>query len=134
MLEQDANRLAVVDTTNGLGKDGGNVNDLELGAEAAVLRLGHRVGDEYLVNGRGVDAGNGIAAENTVGKQGVDLEGALALEKLGSAGNGVGRVAEIVHQDADAVSDVTDEHHAGVALLGKLDRAAFLESVSFHLR
>lgn len=116
----------MVDTANSFGEHGANVQYLELRAETAVLRLRHRVGDENLVNGRGVDARNGIAAEDTVGQQGIYLDGAFALEQLGSSSDGIGRVTKIVDQDTNAVGNVSNQHHAGVALLGELDRSAFL--------
>lgn len=126
VLEKYADGLSVVHTADGLGKDGGDVENLELGALAAVLLLRDRVGDDDLVNGRGVDARNRVAAEDTVGDKGVDFCGSLALEQLGGARDGVGRVDQVVYENADAVGHVADEHHAGVALLGELDRTAFL--------
>lgn len=126
MLEQHADGFTVVDAADGLAKDGRDVNDLELGAQAAVLVLGHRVCDEHLINGRGVDARNGVAAEDAVRQQGIDLGGALLLEQLGCARDGVGGIGEIVDEDADAVGDVADKHHASVFLLGELDGTAFL--------
>lgn len=119
-----------MDTANGFGEDGGDVNDLKLGAQAAVLVLGNRVGHEKFVDGGCVDPTNGVAAEDAVGNECVDHGGALSLEKLGGAGNGVGRVGDVVDEDADAIGDVTDQHHAGVALLVELDGAAFLAGIN----
>lgn len=126
VLEEDADGLAVVDAANGFGEDGGDVDDVEFGTHAAVLVLGHGVGDEQLVDGGGIDATDGIAAEDAVADEGVDHGGALALEQLGGAGDGVCGVDDVVDEDAHAVGDVADEHHAGVALLVELDGPAFL--------
>ena len=114
---------------NRLRKNRRDVENLHLRAETAVLVLWHRVGHDHLVDGRGVDAGDGVAAQYGVGEEGVDLEGALLLEELGGAGNCVGRVDEVVDEDADLVADVADEHHGGVAVLGELGGPAFLEGV-----
>lgn len=126
VLEKNAHGLAVVDAADGLGEDGRDVDDVELGADTPVLVLGHGVGDEHLVNGRGVDSGDGVATEDAVADEGVDHGGALALEELGGAGNGVGSVDDVVDEDADAVGDVADEHHAGVPLLVEFYGTAFL--------
>jgi hypothetical protein len=99
---------------------------LQLGAQAHVLVLRHRVGHDHLIDGRSVDAGNGIAAEDAVREQGVDGSGALLLKELGGPGDGVAGVDKIVNKDADAVLDVSNKHHAGVALLAVLGRAALL--------
>lgn len=91
-----------------------------------MLRLRHGVGDENLVNARGIDASNGVAAEDTVGKEGVNLESALSFQQLGGTGDGVGRVDDVIDKDADAVCNVANKHHTGVALLGKPSGTAFL--------
>jgi hypothetical protein len=57
----------------------------------------------------------------------------LALEKFRSTGDSVGGVNQVVHEDADAIRDIADKHHAGVAVLIELDRTAFLaENVSLE--
>lgn len=128
VLEEDGDGLAVVDAADGLCEDGGDIKDLKLGALAAVLVLGHRVRDDDLVDSGGVDATESVSAEDTVGQQGEDAPGPLALEQLGGAGDGVAGVAEVVDQDAGAVDDVANEHHASVTVLGELNGAPFLNS------
>lgn len=126
VLEKYTDGLAVVDSANGLGEDGGDVEHLQLGARAAVFLLGNRVCYNHLVNGRGIDSRDGISTEDAVGDEGIDLGGALALEQLRGARNGVACVDNIVDQNANAVCDITDEHHAGIALLVKFYRPTFL--------
>lgn len=104
------------------------VQRLQLGTHALVVVLRDRVGDDDLVNGRGVDARNGVATQDAVSEQGVDGGGPLLLKELRGAGDGVARVDEVIDEDAYPVLDVADEHHARVALLGVLGGAAFLEA------
>lgn len=125
--EQHADGFTVVHAANGLGKDGADVNDFELGAQASVLSLWDRVGDENLVNGRGIDASDGVAAKDAVGEQGVHLGSTLTLQELGRTSNGVAGIEQVVDENADAVGDVSNKHHAGVALFRELDGTAFLE-------
>lgn len=82
----------MVHTTDSLGKDGADINDLELGAQATVLGLRNGIRNKDLVNGRSVDASNRITAENTVGEKSVDLGSTFALQELGSTGKGVASV------------------------------------------
>jgi len=126
VLKEPADRFTMVNTANGLCKDGRDVQHLQLGAETAMLFLRDRIGDDDPVNSRGIEARNGITAEDAVGEESVDLESAFALKQLGGPGDGVGRVAKVVDKDADAVGNVADEHHAGVARFGELDRTALL--------
>ncbi|CRK25666.1 hypothetical protein BN1723_013652, partial [Verticillium longisporum] len=79
---------------------------------AASLDGGH----DDLVNGRGIDAGNGVAAKDAVGEEGCDGGGALLLQELCGTGDRVTSVHKVIDQDARPVLDVTDQHHAGVAL------------------
>lgn len=54
-----------------------------------MLFLWDTVSDDDFVDGTGVDAGDGVAAENSVCEESIDVGGALSLYKLGSAGNGI---------------------------------------------
>ena len=133
VLEKHANALTVVYTADSLGKDRRNVENLQLRAEPAMLLLRHRVRHNNLVQGRGIDTRNGIAAEDTVGDESVHFGGTLALEEFRSSGDGVGGIDQVVNKDTDPISDITDEHHAGIAVLVELNRTAFLEeSVSLE--
>jgi hypothetical protein len=127
VVEEHADGFAVVDTTDGLAKDGRDVQDVELGSqERLVLVLGHRVGHNQLVDGRRLDAVDGIAAEDAVGEERIDFGGTLLLEELGRPSDGVAGIRKIVDEDADTVRDVADEHHAGVLPVCDLGGAAFL--------
>ena len=117
----------MVDATDRLGENGGDIQDVELGSKLLLmLVLGNRVGDDQLVNRRSLDAVESVTAEDTVSQQGVDGGGTLLLEELGSSGNGVSGIGNVVEEDAHAVGNVTDEHHAGVLAIGDLGRAALL--------
>ena len=54
-----------------------------------MLFLWDTVSDDDFVDGTGVDTGDGVAAENSVCEESIDVGGALSLYKLGSAGNGI---------------------------------------------
>lgn len=95
-----------------------------------MLVLGNRIGHYDLINGGCVYTRNRVAAENTMSNKGIDLCRTLSFEQLSGAGDGVAGVDKIVNEDADAVGDITDKHHAGIALLGELNRSTFLICVS----
>lgn len=117
----------MVDAPHRLGKDGRDIQDVELGSKLLlVLVLGNRVGNDQLVNRRGLDAADSVAAEDTVSQQGVNCGGALLLKELGGSGDSVAGVGNVVEQNADAVSNVTHEHHTGILAIGNLGRAALL--------
>lgn len=126
VLEQHTDGLSVMDSADGFGENGGNFENLELGAQPTMLVLRDRVGDHNLVNGRSIDASNGISTEDTMGEQSVYSSSALTLEKLGGSGNGVARVDDVINQDAHTIGNVTNKHHAGISVFGELDRASFL--------
>ena len=128
VVEEDADGFTVVDTTNGLGEDGGDIQDLEPGSQRnLVVGLGHRVGDDHLVDGRGLDAADGIATEDAMAQESVDGGSTFVLEKLGGPSDGVSGIQKIIHQDAHTVGHVSDEHHGGILTIGNLGRASFLD-------
>lgn len=112
---------------NYLCKDTRNVQNLQLFAPNLVLFLRYRVCNHNLVDGRRIDAVNGISAENAVGNQSVNL-GCLAplLEQLRSAGEGIGGIGHIVNKDSDLVGKVSDEHHCRGVAVSDAGRAALL--------
>lgn len=114
MREQSADGLAVVHTADGLSEDVRDIQNLELGASLSVLVLWNRVGDNDLVNGRCIDTLDGVAAEDTVGKESVDDSSAFVLEQLGRSGDGVRSVSQIVHENAGTIGHVANQHHGGV--------------------
>ena len=80
MLEQNTKAFAVVRPTDSLAEQGSDLENLELGAKTTMLVLRNGVCDNNAIKGTGVDTGNGIAAENAVGEQGVHGVGTFALE------------------------------------------------------
>ena len=67
MLEEYAERFSVVYTTDSFGKDRCDVENFKLRTQGPMLILGDRIGHDHLVQGRCVDAVNGIATQNRVG-------------------------------------------------------------------
>lgn len=126
MRKQGADGLAVVDATDGLAEDVGDIQDFQLGAFTSVVVLWHRVCHNHLVHGGGVDARDRIAAENAVSDQGIDSGGALFLQQLRRSCQRVCRIGQIIHQDADTTTHVAHQHHGSVLSVRDLGRAALL--------
>lgn len=123
-----------MDAADGLSKDWRDIKHFQLRAQTTMLLLRDRVGHNDLVNGGGIDAGNGISTEDAVGDEGVNSSGTLSLQQLGSASDCVGRIGKIVDQDTDPIGNVANKHHAGVAVVCKLDGTTFLEGVKNESR
>jgi hypothetical protein len=109
-----------------LSKDVADLEDLQLGTPLLVLRLVDRVGYDDLVKRAGVDAINGIAAQDAVRDERVHLGSALLLQQLGGTCDGVGGVGQIVDENGGAVCNVTDQHHGRILPVADLGRAALL--------
>lgn len=117
----------MVNSANSFSKDGRNVQYLQLGAQTTMLVLGNRIGHNDLVNGRCIKTGDCVATEDTVGEQSIDFGCSLLLQELRSSCDGVGSVSQVVNQDANAIGNIANEHHASVSLFSKLNGAAFLK-------
>lgn len=109
-----------------LSENVADLQDLELGAAAQVLTLVHTVGHHHLVEGAGVDALNGVTAQDAVGDESIHLGGTLLLEELGRPGNGVGGIRQIVNKNCGPVADIADQHHSGILAVGNFRGAALL--------
>jgi hypothetical protein len=109
-----------------LSENVADFKDLKLGAQAQVLLLLHAVGHHHLVKGASVDALDGVAAQDTMGDQGINLGCALLLEELGGPSNRVRGVRQVIDQNGYPVTDVTDQHHGGILAVCDLGRAALL--------
>lgn len=97
-----------------------HLQDLQLRTPRLMLRLIHRIRDNYLIQRTGINPLNRIAAENAVRNQRIHLRRALLLQQLRGARNGVGGIGQVVDEDGGAVRDVPDEHHGGVLAVGDL--------------
>jgi hypothetical protein len=97
VLEKDADRLAVMNTTDSLSKNGRDIEYLKLRAKTTMLVLRNRVGYKHLVNGRSIDASDSVATEDTVGDEGIDLSSALLLQKLRSTRDRVTSIDNVVN-------------------------------------
>lgn len=134
VLEKNADRLSVVNTTDRLGKNAANLENLEFWASSLVLLLWNRVGNNDLVNSGGVEAGQSISGEDTVGNQRIDVGSTLALDKLGSTGDSVAGISQIIDDDGNTTCNISDKHHSGILAIGDACWATLLnfESVVAH--
>ena len=66
MFEKVGNGLAIVSASNGLGKDGSNIDDAETRAGLLVGRLGNGVGGSNKVEARAVEPLHGLAREHAM--------------------------------------------------------------------
>ena len=109
-----------------LGEDVSYFQNLQLLAALLVLLLVDTIGDNNLVNGTSIDAVDSITTQHAMSDESDDLVGALLLQELGCASDGVGSVGKIVDKDSDTVRDVTYQHHCRILAVGNLSRAALL--------
>lgn len=124
-LKQHTNRLPMMHPPYRLGKHARHIQHLHLRTRRASCRvLRHRVGHHDTVQPRRVDPRDRVPAEDAVRQQRDDSHGAVALEQLGRARDRVGRVDQVVDEDAHAVLDVADEEHRGLLAVGDFDGAA----------
>ena len=79
-----------------------DLENLQLGAPGHVLGLVNRVGHNDLVQSTRVDAVDGIATKDAMRDQRIHLRGALLLDQLGRARDGVGCVSQVVDEDGGA--------------------------------
>lgn len=126
VLEKNADGLAVVDTADGFRKGRTNVENLKFGAHALVLFLWDGIGDHQLVDGRRIDARNGIAAKHAVSDEGINSRGALLLQELGGSGDGIRGVGQIINQNTNPIGNISHEHHSGILAIRDLRRTTFL--------
>lgn len=126
VLEKDADGFAVVYPSDRLCENAANLQYFEFRAQALVLFLWDTVSDDDFVDGARVDASDGVAAENSVCEESVDVGSALSLYKLGGAGNGVGCISEIIDDNGDPASDISHKHHGGVLAVSDASRTTFL--------
>ena len=109
-----------------LGKYPPNIQHLELRTPFLVFLLRYAVRHHDFIQRTGVDAVDGLPAENAVGEQGVDFGCALFFEEFCRTGDGVRGVGEVVDEDGEPVGDVADEHHGRVLAVGDFGGAALL--------
>lgn len=96
----------MVDASNSLRKNAGDVQHFQLRTHFLVKVLRHRVCHDDLVQGGGVYSRDGIAAEDAMCHQRIDLLRPLTLEKFSCSCDGVARVQQIVDQNAYAPENV----------------------------
>ena len=126
-MEQDTDRLSVVDTPDRLGKDWGNIDHVELGGFPGVVILRNGIGDNKFVNGRCVHAAEGITTEHSVCDKRINFACASGFQKLGRTGDGMSRVCKIVDKNAYPLTDVSNQHHGALPALVVVDCTSLLE-------
>ena len=91
---------------------------------AALGAQGNRVCDHQFIELGGPNIFQGVARQHRVGTVGDHLGGAVFLEGVGGFTQGAGGIDHVVHQQAGAALDFTDQvHHLGFAGA----RAAFVD-------
>lgn len=116
----------MVDTSDGLSKHIAHLEHFQLGASRLVIGLVDRVGHDNPVERTSIDAVDGVAAQDAVRDERVDLSCTFFLQQFRCAGDGVGGVGKIVHENGSAVRDVSDQHHGRVLSVVDLRRSTFL--------
>ena len=106
-----------------------NFQDLQLGTPAQVFRLVDAVSDNDLVESTGVDAVNGITAQNPMCNQRNNLGCTFPFHKFGSACDRVRRVCEVINENGCSIPYVAYQHHRGILTVCNPCRATFLYSV-----
>lgn len=109
-----------------LSKHIADLKDLQLGAPALVILLGHRVGHNDLVQCTSVDALDSISTQDTVCNERNHLRSTLLLQELCRAGNGIGRIRQVIDKDSCALSNVSNQHHGRILSVVDLCGAALL--------
>lgn len=112
MREQEADGLAVVRTSAGLGKCGADVNGVDLVANFLLVLVGDGVRDDNTAKAAVVHVLNGLTRENAVHNNGVDLLGTVLHHSVGGLDEGSASVRHIVHNDSDLVFHVSDKNHS----------------------
>jgi hypothetical protein len=100
--------------------------NLEFRASCLVFGLRDGIGHHDLVQGAGVDAIDGVAAQDAVRDERKYLSCAFLLQQLRSAGDSIRCIGKIVDKDRGAVRDVSHQHHGRVLPIVDLGRTAFL--------
>jgi hypothetical protein len=116
----------MVHAADSLGEDVADLEDLELRAARFVLCLVHRVGHDHLVEGAGINAIDGISAQDPVGDERIHLGSALLLQQLRRTRDRVRCVCQVIDEDGRAVRDVSDEHHSRILAVVDLGGTALL--------
>jgi hypothetical protein len=117
---------SVTNLTTHLSKHIANFKNFQLRASRLVLRLWHSVRHDDLVKRTGVDAIDGISAQNAVSDQRIHLCGALLLQQLRGTCNCVRGIRQIVDQDGCAIRNVSNQHHGRILPVIDLSWSALL--------
>jgi hypothetical protein len=98
----------MVDTTNCLSEDPADLQNFQLGTQAAMFILRDAVGHHDLIQGGRIDTGDGITAEDTMSEQGVDVGGALLFQQLCGSCDGIRCVRQVIYKYGYFVRDISN--------------------------
>lgn len=112
MREQEADRLAVVCTADGLSKGSRDINGVQLGADLLLVVVGDSVGDNDLGQDTVVDDLDGLAAQDTVCDNGVHLQSTVLGQGLGCQSKSSTSIGHVVDQNGNLSLDISNQHHA----------------------
>src|SRR5215813_2774456 len=108
--EEGRHRLLVVDAADGLRKERGHRQHVELPVRL-LRRKGNRVGDDDLFDGRVLDARDGGTGEHAVHGGGDDAPRAFALERIHRLEEGARGIDHVVDDHHVLVLDLADQVH-----------------------
>lgn len=103
-LEENTNTLAMMDSSDCLSKNTGDIQDLQLVASSQMLVLWDTVGYHNLVDSAGIDTLNGVTAQDGMSNYSVNLSSATSfLYQFGSSSDGISSINEIINDDSNLV-------------------------------
>jgi len=105
---QRADRLVVADAADGFSEHVGHGED---GDFAALLGIGDGVGEDHLLEAGVGDAFRGGVGHDGMAGHGADGLGAVLLEQVSGAGDGAGRVDDVVNDEDVLALHVAEDLH-----------------------
>jgi hypothetical protein len=110
--EQETDRFTVVCASAGLCQCRADIDGVNLVAHLLLLLVGYCVGHDDTVQATVVDVLNGIAGENAVYDNSVDLLGAVLHDGVGGFDESTTCIGHVVNNDRNLVFDISDEDHS----------------------
>ena len=97
----------------GLAQCRADVDGLDLITLLLLLGMGDGVGHDQSAQAAAVEVINGLAGQDAVHHNGIDLLGTMLHDGVGSLDEGATGIGHIVNDNGNLVLNVTDEDHAG---------------------
>lgn len=98
--------------TAGLSQRGRDINSLNLIAQLLLFGVGNSVGNHQTFQAAAVQVLNGLAGQDAVNNDGVDLLGTVLHDSVGGLDKGTTGIGHVIDDDGNLVLDATDEDHA----------------------